>query len=550
MSDARSQLVDFWNGLDAARRKVLVAAGAASLVALAGVGWWASQPSWSTLTRVNDADTRTVVLDKLSVAGVQWRVADDGKTIEVPAMELDKAKKEAAGNHGLVGLQGVDQLDPWITPFQEQLQKQKMLQEELVLQINGIDGIAASRVLLNLKQGSGFLGDQARASASVSVKSDEGVTLTKDLGESIARLVSHSVAGMTQADVTVVDQRSGRLIWSGEATPDASTALDEAARRATRLEQATAQALAAVLGSPDHVRVSVNLELDTTSTQSTVNAVDPDQTATLREKAESDQNTSGTPAVASGEAGVQSNTPATAAPTNGGGQARKREHIDTQYQVSTTQTTTVRPAGDLKRVSAAVFVDSAAVATIAGAAKMDEKEYREALERAARTALGFDEKRGDAVVVSFIPFAEAQMSDATAVAAFPWERVLPSAVALVAVLLTFFMVVRPLLKSATGKATASPSAPAVDANGEPLPMVAADGTPLPVGEGAAARGAAAYAHQAHADGEIHDDNVIDLASRLRKQVESFKHVSAEDVSALVLRETDHSAEVLRRWMRS
>lgn len=551
MSDARTQLLEFWTGLDATRRRVLVAAGAASLLALGGVGWWASQPSWSTLTRSTDVDTRTAITEKLSVAGVQWRLGEDGQTIEVLSMELGQAKKEAAGNHGLIGLQGVDQLDPWITPFQEQLQKQKMLQEELILQINGIDGIAASRVLLNLKQGTGFLGDDAKASASVSVKSDDGVTLTKDLGKAIARLVSHSVAGMTEADVTVVDQRTGRMLWSGDHAEDPESTLDEAGRRATRMEQTASEALAAVLGSPDHVRVSVTLELDPTSVQSTVNAVDPEQVATLREKAESDQNSSaGAATSASGEAGVQSNTPVAATPTTSAGQARKREQTDTQYQVSTTQTTTVKPAGDVRRVSAAVFVDSAVVTTIAAAAKMDEKEYREALEKAARTALGFDESRGDAVVVSFIPFAEAQMSEATDVASFPWERVLPSAVALVAVVLFFSTVVRPLLRSVTTKAAPASAEPGQDG----LPLLAADGTPLPAGEGGVSRGVAAYANhaQAGAEGEHAegDDNVIDLASRLRKQVEGFKHVSAEDVSALVLRETDHSAEVLRRWIRS
>ncbi len=516
----------------------------ASIAALAAVGVWASQPSWTPLASITDSDTRAQVQDRLSAAGVQWRLDSDGRTVQVLTQELSTAKKEAAGAHGVVGLSGVDQLDPWITPFQEQLQKQKMLQEELVLQINGIQGVAASRVLLNLRSGSGFLGDSARSSASVSVKSDEGATLNRDLGKSIALLVSHSVAGMTDQDVTVVDQRTGRLIWSGDAEADTDAAAgDEAVRRAKRLEEQATAALAAVLGSPDRVRVSVTVELDSTSTESTVNAVDPDSASALREKSESDQNTTGGGAGADGgEAGVQSNQPqaalgATTAGTTG--TARKREETDTLYQYTTSRTTTTKPAGELKRVSAAVFLDSAAVAAIAKAGGIEPEAFQATLERAALAAIGADTKRGDQVVVSFVPFAEAVLDDTTVVATFPWERVLPAAVALLAVLLTFFMLVRPLVRSLQGFAVAR----------------GPDGALLRPGEGGmgiggtgAARGAAAYG--AHAGGNEDDDNVIDLATRLRRQVDSFKHISAADVSALVNRETDHSAEVLRRWVRS
>lgn len=556
MADVRTQLTEFWSGLDETRRRVLGVAAGASLAALVAVGWWASQPSWTPLTRIGDADTRIAVTDKLSLAGVRYRIAEDGATIEVRAEDEQAARKEAAGSHGLVGLGGVDQLDPWITPFQEQLQKQKMLQEELVLQINGIEGIAASRVLLNLKSGSGFIGDDAKASAAVAVKADDGVTLTPITAKAIAQLVSHSVAGMTEADVSVIDQGTGRPLWSGESAESAPTPADEAGKREKRMAQDVVDALAKVLGSAEHVQASIHLDLDQTSSQSTVSAVDPDSQAPVREKSDSDLNSTNTSggADAGAAAGVQSNLPqatVAATPTAGAtSPSRKREQNDTQYLYTQTQTTTVKPAGELKRVSAAVLVDATALSAIAKASGQDEAKLRDDLQKAAEAALGFDAKRGDNVIVSFVPFAEEKMSDAALGASFPWERLAPSAVALVAVLLTFFTVVRPLMRSfqfnvSLGKPATQPVAEPVEGQ----PMVAEDGTPLP--EGAAARGAAAYARtEGQTAGAEHDDNVIDLATRLRKQVEGFKHVSAQDVSALVLRETDHSAEVLRRWIRN
>ncbi len=547
MSDVRTQVTEFWSGLDATRKKVLGVAAGASLLALIGVGIWASQPSWSKLNRVYDNDNRTVILDQLSAAGVDWRLGADGQTIEVPSIDLASAKKATAGNPAATGLEGVTDVPAWSTPWAEKVYLQKMLAGELVKQINGIRGIAASSVLVNLDQGTGFLGDDARPSASVSIKTEAGMTANRDLGKTIAKLVADGLPGMTDADVTVVDQNTGRTIWSGEGVEDPAAAPDEAERRAARMQKTVTEALAAVLGTPAAVSVIVQLDVDSTSSQSTVNAVDPDSVAAIREKAESDQNSATTTGAQPGEAGVQSNTPTVATPSNAG-TARKREQTDTQYQVSTTQTTTIKPAGELKRISAGVMIDLATVQAIATASKIDEKELRASLELVAQTALGFDAKRGDAINVRFVPFAETPMSDATFSVAIPWASLIPAAVALVAVLLTFFMVVRPLLKALQLHGAVSLGQPA---HMETVETIGPDGTPITVTRvaGSATRGAAAYGQHAQVGGE-HDDHVTDLGERLRKQVEGFRHVSAQDVSALVLRETDHSAEVLRRWIRT
>ena len=111
----------------------------------------------------------------------------------------------------------------------------------------------------------------------------------------------------------------------------------------------------------------------------------------------------------------------------------------------------------------------------------------------------------------------------------------------VAVMLTFLMLVRPLVRTLQAQQAGTRR----NAEGE---LVQEDGQPVTARpNGAALRGAAAYAAAAEGDD---DDKVVDLAARLRKQVDSFKHVSAADVSELVNRETGHSAEVLRRWVRS
>ncbi|MBM4390369.1 MAG: flagellar M-ring protein FliF [Deltaproteobacteria bacterium] len=530
MDNLKHQLSAFWNGLDESRRRILMLAVVAALAVVVGVGAWASQPSFVMLSRVSDGDARAAVTDQLSRAGVRWRVAEDGATIEVREEDEALARREAAGEHGLVGIDGVEQLDPWVTPFQEQLHKQRMLQNDLVKAINGIEGVEKSTVHLNIRGASDFLSDHKTSTAAVTVRSNDGVTLTREIGRSIARLVSHSVAGMTEAEVSVIDQRTGRALWAGERSDEPDAAVSDAAqRRGERIAAQATEALAAVLGSPEKVRVTVSVDLTTASTQSTVNAIDPDSAAAMKEKLETQAN--GSTKADGGAAGVSSNTPEAAAASNGS-TTSKREQVETAYQYTTTQTTTVQPAGEVKRLSAAVYIDQSAVAALAAAGGLDEAAMKATLAESVRAAMGADDKRGDSVVVSFVPFAEVPMSDAELAApGLPWEGLAKSAVALAAVVLAFLFVVRPLVRQVSVAKSGS-----VDETGRVLAEIGDEPSSW-------RRGAAPV------DGGVDDENVIDLAARLRAQVDGFKRVSAEDVSRLVNRETDNSAEVLRRWMR-
>ncbi|MBM4367381.1 MAG: flagellar M-ring protein FliF [Deltaproteobacteria bacterium] len=528
MDNLKTQLSAFWNGLDESRRRILVLAVIAALGVVVGVGAWASQPSFVTLSRVTDSDARGAVTEQLSRGGVRWRIADDGATIEVREEDEALARREAAGEHGLVGIDGVEQLDPWVTPFQEQLHKQRMLQNDLVKAINGIEGVEKSTVHLNIRGASDFLSDHKSSTAAVTVRSDDGVTLTREIGRSIARLVSHSVAGMTEAEVSVIDQRTGRALWTGDNVDEADAAVSDAAqRRGERIAAQATDALAAVLGSPEKVRVTVSVDLSTASSQSTVNAIDPDSAAALKEKLETQANGSSKPE--GGAAGVSSNTPEAASASNSS-TTSKREHVETAYQYTTTQTTTVQPAGEVKRLSAAVYIDQSAVAALATAGGLDEAAMKATLTESVRAAVGADEKRGDSVVVSFVPFAEVPMSDAEIGApGLPWESLAKSAVALAAVVLAFLFVVRPLVRQVSVAKSSS-----VAETGRVLAEIGDEPS---------------NPRRRAPDEDGDDENVIDLASRLRAHVDGFKHVSAEDVSRLVNRETDNSAEVLRRWMR-
>lgn len=533
MPEFVQQVQTFYAELEPARRRVLWAAVVASLLLIGGVAWWANQTPLTVLTRTTTADEAQSVVRALSGAGIPFELGNDGRTIRVPSDREVDARRAASSEDGIVGLEGLEQIDPWVSPFQEQLHRQRMLQGELTRTINALEGVAASTVQLNLPERAAFLRDEARSTAAVTVRPDEGSQIDRNKARSIAQLVSHSVAGMTADDVTVVDASTGRLLWSGNATdPDAPNTGDMnalAARREAALSDGVRAALTRILGSVDAAAVTVHVELETSAIQSTVSEIDPESAAPAKERIESEENGNASRA-AEGIPGTTANTPERAggtAPTAAGG--RKRDTSETTYQYSSTQTTTVRPAGDIRRLSAAVAIDEAAIASVLGAAatEQDKQKLREELESAVRAALGYSAKRNDDVVVSFMAFAPPVLveEEPTTAVAEVVERYGPQGAVLVALLLAYLLVVRPLVQAVRPPSVAVRTTTTTE---EDEAAAAAANTPMP--------------------GEDEEEN--DIAGRIRRHVERFQTLQPQHVSDLVRRESENSAEVLRRWIRS
>lgn len=525
MATVLEQFQNFHAALEPARRRILYAATGLSLVTVAGVALWASQPDNVILTRASDPDEAQTIARSLALAEVPYTIDSDGITVRVPREVQVDARRAASSDGGIVGLEGLEQIDPWVTPFQEQLHRVRMIQGELVRTLNAINGIASSTVHITFPEHTAFLGDSERPTAAVTLRPDAGASIDRATARSVAELVSHAVSGMTSADVTVVDSSSGRLIWSGSGddglTPDGSPDMAVlSARRETQLADGVRAALAHLLGTPDAAAVTVHVELETSAVQSTVNAVDPDSAVAISEKIETDSDAKGS-STASGVPGTDSNlperTPSSGSSSSGG---RNREMQQTNFQVTTTTTTTTKPAGDIRRLSAAVMIDQKAVT--AAAAGGDEAAFRKELEAGVQAALGVNAKRGDSVVVSFVPFApvaEAE-SDAAAVSIYEavatWDRFLPAVIVMAAIGAAYLFLVRPLLA-----AVRPPPAPA-------NPLLVADG---PI-DGELERGGGHF-----------DD-------RLRARLERLDARQPSQINNLVRQESAQSAEVLRRWIRT
>lgn len=541
MNDFLQQLRNFYEGLDPSRRRVLGGVLVLAAAFIIGVGVWASQPQQVILTRIGSGDDLSAMTQALSRSGISWSLGADGQTIQVSAADEIAARKAMSAEGILVGLEGIEKLEPWATPFKEQMYKQMMLQNELVRSINGIDGVSASKVHLNLPARSEFLRDEVRATASVTIRPDAGGTVSRDTARSIARLVSNAVNGMTAEDVTVIDVSDGRTVWGGETATEDQDLNRLTARREIEMSEAVRTVLGRMLGTPDALSVSVSVELETASVQSTVQAIDP-KTSTPAEERLSTQVNGAVQQAPVGVPGTDANLPertnGTASGTGGGS---KSETQATTYDYTRTTTTTTKPAGSIRRVSASVMVNSDAVQAILARAAVDGNVDPAAvaamqadLEEAVRAALGYSPERGDQVVVKFARFADVELdaTESTPTMAI-LERQASNILLAVALILGFLLVIRPLMAFLLAGRPAPVSSQALATAG------AAGATSLPGGTMAA-----------NAPMPPGSESTEALTNRLRLAVENFESLNAQDLSELVSREPEHSAEVLRRWIRS
>src|SRR4029450_10119497 len=99
--------------------------------------------------------------------------------------------------------------------------------------------------------------------------------------------------------------------------------------------------------------------------------------------------------------------------SNGSSSQNGRTEEITNYEISKTVRTEVKAGGEVKRISAAVLVDG--VTTVAedgtktyAARTPEELKQVDAL---VKSAIGFDEKRGDVVTITNMKFAEPEIAE-------------------------------------------------------------------------------------------------------------------------------------------
>jgi len=216
------------------------------------------------------------------------------------------------------------------------------------------------------------------------------------------------VPGLRPRNVSVVAKPFKKQARAGEATGPAATAKGGAEiRRATelRLSRAVEEMLERSLGQ-GRVRAEASVQMDFDRIQETQEKYDPEGQVVRSSQTVTDN--SKTTEQAAGVS-VQNNLPNADAGKEGSGTQEARQEETTNYEIGKTVRTIVREQPQIRRLSIAVMVDGIEEKGADGALawKPRPAEELERIARLVRSAVGYDEKRGDIVEVVTLRFTGA-----------------------------------------------------------------------------------------------------------------------------------------------
>jgi flagellar M-ring protein FliF len=407
-------LVDFLKSLGAARLAAMVAVTVALVGFFALVIMRVTAPQMTPLfTDLSFEDSAAIVKD-LERQAIPYELKNDNTIVLVPKDKVTRLRMKLAESGlpkgGNVGYEIFDKSDALgATSFVQNINHLRALEGELARTIRALDRVQAARVHLVLPERPLFSRDKVEPSASIVLKV-RGVLESQQV-RAIRHLVASAVNGLKPERVSIVDE-SGRLLADGARTDNVLGGLTADERQASferRLRDQVEAIVTSVVG-PGRARVQLTADFDFNRVTQTSEKFDPEgrvlrSSQTREESASANENKEGQvtvgnelPGAPRGQ-GEGNNNPRE--------QSRKSEEI-VNYEISRSTKTEVTEGGRVNRISVAVLVDGIYSKNDKGEASYQPRE-KEEIDRIAslvRTAIGFDQKRGDQVEVVNLRFAE------------------------------------------------------------------------------------------------------------------------------------------------
>jgi len=500
-------------------------------------------PQMTTLFTDLSTEDSSAIVKELERQAVPYELRNDGAIIMVPKDKVTRLRMKLAEGGmpkgGGVGYEIFDKSDALgTTSFVQNINHLRALEGELARTIRAIDRVQAAHVHLVLPERPLFSRETPEPSASIVLRV-RGALEPQQI-RAIRHLVASAVNGLKPQRVSIVDE-AGQLLADGAAS-DADASVGDERRTAfeKRMRKQVEDIVSSVVGT-GRARVQLSADFDYNKITETSDKFDPEgrvlRSSQTREESSLTADNSGQVTVNNELPGNQNQDNAARARD----QSKKSEETN-NYEISRTTKTEVTEAGRVNRISVAVLVDGSYSKNDKGELVYQDRS-KEELDRIAalvRSAIGFDQKRGDQVEVVNLRFAEPPMatplSEPTGLLGMlqftkdDVMYVIELGVMMMLGLVVVFMVVRPLVK----RILATDVVPALTGA---MPALAEAGAH-------AGEGTTAATGQALIPGGSAAAQLIDVA-----QIQGQVHAQAvHRVGELAERNPNETVSIVRQWL--
>ncbi len=369
-------------------------------------------PLYTGLTMEDSA----AIVQELESTNIPYTLRENGTVIMVSDVDVLRMRMQLAEQGlpagGGVGYEIFDKTDALgTTSFVQSVNALRALEGELARTIRTIRSVEQARVHLVLPEKQLFRKDEQKPTASIVLKTRG--SLEPSQIRAIQHLAASAVPGLDPSRISIVDE-TGRLLAEGSGDDDAAFLAASADERALgyqrQVEQRVRDILEGVVG-PGRVRVQVAAELDMNRVSETSDTFDPTsqvvRSTQTREEKSASQNAENDQVTAGNQVPTASANQPGAGGTNAQENAATTEEV-VNYEISKTTRTRVTEMGGLKRLSVAVLVDGRYATDANGVQSYTPRPQAELdqISSLVRTAMGYDQTRGDQVEVVNLQFAE------------------------------------------------------------------------------------------------------------------------------------------------
>ncbi len=440
----------------------ILIAVAASIALGVFIALWSNEPPMRPLSNL-PAEASMEVINYLEQQEIAYRMDSMGRIL-IPQSRYKRIQIEL-GAQGISVQDNVD--DPYLKKdsgfgVSQRMEKARLLRNQEIRLTNTLkqfNGVKAVKVHLAIPKESSFIKNRRKPSASVLLNLYSRSGLSDEQVSAMVDLVSGSIPNLERNKVTITDQ-FGRLYHSGSMTVSQRQSSRETSivkERQLDLKNRIEQILAPLVGASAYT-VQVNVDMDFTKKEQTLQTFNPDLPA-VRSERTIDDSRSGN--VASGVPGALSNQPPGAAtiPANEAqaGEAsqsvandNKRSEAERNYELDTTISHILPQVGILQRISVSIGLDHIADPANAGQRISRPTDEVARITRLIQAAIGFSSQRGDRVSVESFAFTAGEVLPEPEPSPFYeqelFQSLLKPVIGLILGLILIFAVLKPTLK--------------------------------------------------------------------------------------------------------
>jgi len=407
-----------------------------------------------------DMSDSSEILSKLEAMNIPYQLQGDGSTILVPQDQARRLRMSLAEQGipagGAVGYEIFDKSEMLgQTSFAQNINQLRAMEGELARTIRSISTIVNARVHLVIPKRELFANDKKQEpTASIVIKTRGQLSIAQV--NAIQHLAASAVPGLTPARVAVIDDK-GKLLARGVEDDiedgNVTSIQDKNAEYETLIADRIQRLIGSIVGQ-ENARVQVTAQVNLDRITENAEIFDPNgrvirSSNTIEEESEDINPNTESVSVA------ESLPNATA--TSGASDDKLRDNRTEEtsnFEISRTTRVKVKEAGAIEKVSVAVLINGVTTAKADGErvyTPRSEEELKQ-IEALVKTAIGYDEKRGDQVQIANLRFNEMEPA-AEEVGELPfmgvesteWMRFAETAILGLVALLTALFVFRPLI---------------------------------------------------------------------------------------------------------